>query len=607
MRVGASYQGNGKCEFVVWAPFLSKVNIKLLSPYHRVIPMEKDSYGYWKACVEKVLPDTKYFYCLEEERDRPDPASHFQPEGVHGPSQVIDHILFPWADEEWRGIDISQMVIYELHVGTFTQEGTFEAIVSRLEGLREVGINTIELMPVAQFPGERNWGYDGVYPYAVQNSYGGPEGLKKLVARCHKEGLAVILDVVYNHLGPEGNYLWDYGPYFTDKYKTLWGKAINFDDAYSDEVRNFFIENPIHWFQLYHIDALRLDATHAIFDMSAKPFLQELGERVGELVKLTRKRHYLIAESNLNDARMVKPRALGGYGMDALWCDDFHHSLRTLLTREHQGYYLDFGKTEHLVKSLREGFVYSGQYSQYRKRKYGSSSKDRHGEQFIVFSQNHDQVGNRRLGERLSSLVSFEALKLAAGSVLLSPYIPLLFMGEEFGAETPFLYFISHSDPDLIRAVREGRRKEFEAFDWKGHVPEPDNLETFLQSKVNWEKRMEGRHKVLLGFYKNLIELRKNMPALSNLDKDSREVWGLEKDQIIVMRRWEDDNHLFILFNFSSQGKKLTIPLPEGRWKKRLDSSEKIWDGPGSPIPERIDSGDEIMVRGHSFAMFMRE
>src|SRR5574341_367200 len=475
MRIGANYLEDGNCEFVVWAPFLEKVELKMVSPVgakrasHIFIPMEKNKLGYWKAVIHEVLPGTLYSYRLEDEKERTDPASYSQPAGVHEPSQVVDHKAFNWEDECWEGIGISQMIIYELHVGTFTQEGTFEAIIPRLNEIRDVGINAIEIMPVAQFPGERNWGYDGVYLFAVQNSYGGPEGLKRLVSECHKKAIEVILDVVYNHFGPEGSYLWDYGPYFTEKYEIPWGKAINFDGVYSDEVRNFFIENAIYWFKNYHIDALRLDAIHSIIDMSAKPFLQELAERVEEFSKQEKRKFYLTAESALNDARVIKPKESGGYGIDAQWCDDFHHSLHTLLTGEDQGYYIDFGRVEQLVKSLREGFVYTGGYSQYRKRRHGNSSKDIPGEQFVVCSQNHDQIGNRMLGERLSNIIPFEGLKLAAGVVLLSPFVPLLFMGEEYGEEAPFLYFVSHSDPDLIEAVRKGRKQEFTAFNWKGN------------------------------------------------------------------------------------------------------------------------------------------
>jgi len=607
MRIGANYLGGGRCEFTVWAPFLNKVDLKIISPEKKVFSLQKDKKGYWKTVGEEVFPGSLYLYSLNGERDRPDPASHFQPQGVHGASQVVDHNSFNWEDKSWKGIELSEMIVYELHVGTFTSEGTFEAVIPRLDEIKDVGINAIEIMPISQFSGERNWGYDGVYPFAVQSSYGGPEGLKRLVNECHKEEIAVILDVVYNHLGPEGNYFWEFGAYFTDRYRTPWGQAVNLDDAYSDEVRNFFIENALHWFGHYHIDALRIDAIHAIFDMSARPFLQELAEIVEEFSKQQNRKFYLIVESDLNNSKVIRPRELGGYGIDAQWCDDFHHSLHTLLTGENQGYYIDFGSIEHLVRSLKEGYVYSGQYSEYRKRSHGNSSKDRPAGQFIVCSQNHDQIGNRMLGERLSSLVSFESLKLVAGAVLLSPYIPLLFMGEEYGENAPFLYFVSHSDPDLIEAVKKGRKEEFKAFSWRGEPPDPQSTETFLRSKIGWEKRYQGKHKVLLDFYKNLLGLRRTIPALSNLDNKSLDVRGLEDKRVLLMRRCKDDNSVLFIFNFNNIDIKLTIPLTAEVWKKILDTSEKIWSGPGTLLPERIPQGKEVTVRGQSLALYMRE
>jgi maltooligosyltrehalose trehalohydrolase len=607
LNIGANYIGNGKYEFVVWAPLLKDIAIKLTSHTEQFIPMEQDTKGYWVAKVENVSAETLYLYRLENEKDRPDPASHFQPKGVHGPSQVIDHGSFKWEDGNWRGIPFIEMIMYELHVGTFTPEGTFDAVMKRLDDLKDLGINAIEIMPVAQFPGERNWGYDGVYPFAVQNSYGGPDGLKRLVNECHKKGMAIILDVVYNHLGPEGNYLWDFGPYFTDKYKTPWGMAVNFDDAYSNEVRNFFIENALHWFRNYHIDALRLDAIHGISDLSAKPFLQELAEKVEELSLKAGRKFYLIAESDLNDSRVIRPRELGGFSIDAQWCDDFHHSLHTLLTGENQGYYMDFGRIEHLVKSFGDGYVYSGQYSEYRKRNHGNSSKDRQAKQFVVFSQNHDQIGNRMFGARLTNLVSFESLKLAAGIFLLSPYIPLLFMGEEYGEDSPFLYFVSHSDQGLIEAVWKGRREEFKAFSWKGEPPDPDNINTFLKSKIILEKKENGNHKVLLDFYKYLIKLRKETPAFSNLNKDNLEVSGFEDDKILFLRRWKDGSHVFCIFNFNKEERKIRTFLPEIKWSKILDSSDVIWKGPGSLLPDRINGGEEVTLRGCSFAVYIME
>ncbi len=607
MKIGTNYAGNERCEFNVWAPLVNKVAVKIISPVEKVIPMEKDNEGYWKTSIAGITPASKYFYLLCDEKERTDPASHYQPDGVHGASQVIDHSAFRWSDENWRGIPLSEMIMYELHVGTFTPDGTFKAIIPRLDELRDTGINTLELMPVSQFPGERNWGYDGVYPYAVQNSYGGPDGLKHLVNECHRREISVILDVVYNHLGPEGNYLRDFGPYFTNTYHTPWGEAVNFDSAYSREVRNFFIENAIHWFNHYHIDALRLDAIHAIFDMGAKHFLSELSERVEEFSQKKGRKFYLIAESDLNDSRVVIPRESSGYGVDGIWCDDFHHAIHTLLTGEERGYYLDFGKIEHMRKSIHEGFVYSGEYSEFRKRNHGNSSKDIPAKQMVVFAQNHDQTGNRMLGERLSALVSFEALKLTAGIVLLSPYIPLLFMGEEYGEIAPFLYFVSHSDRALIEAVRQGRKKEFGEFKWQGEPPDPQSTETFLKSKIHWEKRNEGTHRILLDFYKNLITLRRTIHAFSHSDKKSLDVDSLEKEKIVFVKRGRDTNHVFLIFNFNNADVSITPALHDDTWSKILDSSEKIWNGPGSLLPKKLNYGDEITIRGQGFVVYNKD
>ncbi len=548
MKIGANLLRDHKSEFVVWAPFVKNVELQVFSGNNTALPMKRDASGYWGIITDVVSPGDLYLFRLDN-KERPDPASYFQPTGVRGPSQVIDHQSFHWTDLNWKGIPLSEMIMYELHVGTFTQEGTFDAIIPRLDELTVSGVNTIEIMPVAQFPGERNWGYDGVYAFAVQNSYGGPDGLKQLVNACHQKGISVILDVVYNHMGPEGNYLRDFGPYFTDRYKTPWGEAMNFDGPYSNEVRNFFIKNALYWFENFHIDALRIDAVHGIFDMNAKHFLKELAEAVRDYSRIKGREYYLIAESDLNDARVIQPGEKGGYGLDGHWCDDFHHCLHTLLTNELDGYYMDFGRTEHLAKSLREGFVYSGQYSRFRKRNHGSSSKDIPPERFVVFSQNHDQTGNRMNGERLSSLVSFESLKLAAGLVLLSPYIPLLFMGEEYGETAPFLYFVSHSDEHLINAVREGRKKEFASFNWGKEPPDPQNPETFHLSRLNWEKRYTGNGKILLDFYKTLIRIRKEIPALANFNRNCLEVKFDEEKKVIIVKRWKDNNSLLSIFN----------------------------------------------------------
>ena len=436
ISLGASYLGERQCRFRVWAPFVSKVELHLLSPNEQIVPMGKDQRGYHEAVVKQLEPGALYRYRLDGDKERPDPASRYQPDGVHGPSQVVDP-HFCWSEAHWAGLPLKEYVLYELHVGTFTPDGTFSAIIPHLDQLKDLGITAVELMPVAQFPGDRNWGYDGVYPFAVQNSYGGPGGLKLLVDACHQRGLAVVMDVVYNHLGPEGNYLADFGPYFTDSYKTPWGPAVNYDGPYSDDVRRFFIENALHWLIDFRIDALRIDAVHGIFDSSAQPFLEELALTVQEHTERLNRQIYLIAESDLNDSRLVRSRKLGGYGLDAQWNDDFHHALHTLLTSERSGYYEDFGLCRDLATAFRDGFVYSGKYSRYRKRRHGNDARVIASHRLVVFSQNHDQVGNRMRGDRLSALVSFESLKLAAGVVILSPFIPLFFMGEEYQVKPP--------------------------------------------------------------------------------------------------------------------------------------------------------------------------
>ncbi|MBD1937989.1 malto-oligosyltrehalose trehalohydrolase [Microcoleus sp. FACHB-68] len=604
MKNGAYYLGDGRCEFIVWAPTLKEVTVHIVSPEDRLISMQQDEQGYWKVTAENINPGTLYFYKLEGKNDRPDPASDFQPQGVHGPSQVIARNNFVWNDMNWSGIPLEEMIIYELHVGTFTEEGTFEAMIPRLKDLAELGVNAIEIMPVAQFPGDRNWGYDGVFPYAVQNSYGGPEGLKKLVNACHQEGISVILDVVYNHLGPEGNYLPEFGPYFTDKYRPVWGEALNFDDQYSDGVREFFINNAMYWFEDYHIDALRLDAIQAIFEVGARPFLQELATATDTLSQQLGRKLYLIAESDLNDVRVLRPKELGGFGLDAQWCDDFHHSLHALLTGESDRYYQDFGKCEHLEKAFKESFVYSGQYAPHRKRKHGNSAKDQPGEQFVVFSQTHDQIGNRILGDRLSKLVSFEGLKLAAGAVLISPYIPFLFMGEEYGEEAAFLYFVSHSDENIIEAIRKDKQEEFKAFEGRGEFQDPQSPDTLQNCKLNWEKKQQGKHKALWEWYQRLIQLRRTVSALKKLDKESLEVSSIEEEKNICLRRWTKDSQIFCIMNFND--KEVTFPakIPAGNWQKILDSSDQKWMGAGTTLPDTIEPSQKLTVKSQSFALY---
>jgi maltooligosyltrehalose trehalohydrolase len=593
--LGATPLGGDACGFLVWAPAITQVEVHILSPEERIVPLEKISRGYHHGVAQGVKPGTRYFYRLDGNTERPDPASKFQPEGVHGPSRVIDH-NFVWEGPHWSGIPLSHYVLYELHVGTFTAQGTFDAIVPHLDELKDLGITSVEIMPVAQFPGDRNWGYDGVYPFAVQNSYGGPEGLKRLVNACRQRGLAVTLDVVYNHLGPEGSYLNDFGPYFTDRYRTPWGSAINFDGPDSDEVRRFFIQNALYWVTEFRVDALRLDAVHGIFDFSALHFLHELACAVHAQAERLNRRIYVIAESDLNDARLVRSQELGGYGLDAQWNDDFHHALHTLLTKERTGYYEDFGRIQDLAKAFVEGFVYSGAYSPARRRRHGNTSKTISARKFVVFAQNHDQVGNRLKGDRLSALVSFEGLKLAAAVVLLSPFIPLLFMGEEYGETAPFPYFVSHSDPDLIEAVRRGRRQEFAYLQGADEPPDPQEEATRQSANLDHSLRHQGNHRILYELHKELIKLRSEIRAFAGQSKDRMEVVCLERERTLVVRRWGGKEHVAVIFHFGDTAVSVTIPLPQGRWVKRLATGEKRWNGPGRDLSTALHSDGEVSV-----------
>lgn len=606
--LGAVYLTERRCQFRTWAPFSQKVDVHIVSPRERVIPLESEGNGYFAATTESVKPGDRYLYRLDGQKERPDPASRFQPEGVHGPSQVVD-TRFPWEDDSWSGLPLRDYVIYELHVGAYTKKGTFESIIPHLDELKDLGITAIELMPVAQFPETRNWGYDGVYPFAVQNSYGGPDGFRRLVNACHGRELAVILDVVCNHLGPEGNYLWDFGPYFTDRYKTLWGSVVNFDGPYSDAVRRFFIENALYWVNECHVDALRIDAVHAILDFSAQPFLQELASAVHDWAERLNRQVYLIAESDLNDTRVIRSLDLGGYGLDAQWNDDFHHALHTLLTGDRTGYYQDFGQLRDLAKAFREGFVYSGEYSPYRRRRHGNSSRDIPAHRLVVFAQNHDQVGNRMGGERLSQLTSHEGMKLAAGVVLLSSFIPLLFMGEEYGETAPFPYFMSHSDSSLIEAVQRGRREEFAAFGWADEPPDPQDEATFLRAKLRHSLRRKDRHKVLLELYRDLLQFRREIPALGRLSKDDMEVTDYEHEKVLVIRRWNGPDEALGVFHFGGLAATRRISLPEGNWIKRLDSADERWQGPGSQVPAEIISDGEMALplSPYSFILFTRK
>jgi maltooligosyltrehalose trehalohydrolase len=596
LRVGATSLGDNVTRVCVWAPRAGRVDLHVVAPHDRIIPLEPREHGYHEARVEGFGPGGRYFFRLDGDKARPDPASRFQPEGVHGPSEVIDP-RFDWQDAGWFGLPLEQYVIYELHVGTFTPEGAFDAIIPRLAVLKDLGVTALELMPVAQFPGGRNWGYDGAFPFAVQNSYGGPAGLKRLVNACHAQGLCLILDVVYNHLGPEGNYLGDFGPYFTDRYQTPWGSALNFDGPDSDEVRRFFLENALYWQTEFHVDALRLDAVHAIRDFSARPFLEELVDETTLQARRLNRRFHLIAESDLNDTRLIRPKELGGYGLHAQWSDDFHHALHTLLTGERDSYYQDFGDFGQLVRAYRDGFVYDGRYAPSRQRRHGSSSRAIPPRQLVVCAQNHDQIGNRMLGDRLSQSLSLDDLKLAAAAVILSPYLPLLFMGEEYCETAPFQYFTSHQDPALAEAVRNGRREEFAAFRWQGEVPDPQDEATFQRSKLDFDLRERDRHAVLWKFYRELIRLRKTVPALALLSKEQQEVVGFSREKTLFVRRWTDADAVCLVLHFEPEERALAVPVSEGRWRKVLDSAEATWIGQASKLPPQLTSDGSAVLR----------
>lgn len=603
-KIGFHLKEDHTGEAVVWAPFCKKVDLEIIKPQRKLVNLHKDAFGYWRNRVE-AEEGSLYFFRLDDGPQRPDPASLSQPQGVHGPSRIIRVKRRKWKDHEWKNVALSKIISYELHIGTFTREGTFDAAIKKLRYLKDLGVNAIEIMPVAQYPGSRNWGYDGVYPFAVQESYGGVDGLQNLVEACHLEGIAVILDVVYNHMGPEGNYLSEYGPYFTDKYKTPWGQALNFDDAYCDEVRNFFIQNAMMWFEDFHIDGLRLDAVHAIKDLSPHHFIRQLAEETARLSDRLGIRKYLIAEIDLNDARFIQPFEIGGYGAHVQWIDEFHHAIHALVTGEKAGYYSDFGSPEQLVKAYNEAYVYSGNYSSHRKKFFGSDASARSFSQFMVFSQNHDQVGNRMLGDRLSTLIPFEALKLVAGAYLLSPYIPLIFMGEEYGEKRPFQYFVSHTDDELVEAVRKGRKNEFKDFQNAGETPDPQSEETFNRSKLSWET-IGKDSAALLKFYKALILFRKSHAVFEDQDRKSLKAWLSKNQNIIVHKSCREGEDLLMVLNFSKSENMESLSM-QGKWNKAFASAEIQWEGPGPDLPEAFTSILQIAMKPYSIAVYTRK
>ena len=499
--------------FRVWAPRPKKVEVQAAN---QVFPMSAGP-GAWWAAEAPLEPGGDYGFILDGAGPFPDPRSPWQPHGVHGLSRCVDHGAFRWTDAAWQPPPLSSAVIYELHVGTFTPAGTHAAAIEKLGHLAALGVTHLELMPVNEFPGERGWGYDGVDLFAPHHAYGGPQGLKELVDACHARGLAVLLDVVYNHLGPSGNYLDRFAPYFSARHHSPWGPAVNFDGPDSDEVRRFFCDNARMWLRDYHLDGLRLDAVHAIVDTSAEPFLEQLGIEVKQLEAQLNRALVVIAESDLNDPRLLWPRERGGFGLDAQWSDDFHHALHAVLTGEQNGYYADFGTLAQLAKALQQAYVFDGVYSSYRRRRHGRSPAGLSGHRFLAYLQNHDQIGNRAQGERSRNLMGLGRLKAGAALLFTSPFVPMLFQGEEWGAGTPFLYFADHREPELARAVRDGRCREFAAFGWRpDEIPDPQAGATFERSKLAWSEISHPLHLEVLDWHRQLIRLRRAEPALTD-------------------------------------------------------------------------------------------
>jgi maltooligosyltrehalose trehalohydrolase len=549
-------------KFSVWAP-LAKTSVELVCAEQR-FAMTAAADGYWHLECDPAGIAAGYRFSLDGSSPLPDPRSAWQPEGVHGPSYPVDTAaLKAISRTSFQQKPLSKAIIYELHIGTFTPEGTYAGAVNKLSHLVALGVTHVEVMPLATFPGKHGWGYDGVYLFAPQPSYGTPEDLARFVAACHAQGLAVLLDVVYNHLGPDGNYLRNFAPYFTDHVKTGWGDAINYDGAYSDGVRQFVLDNARMWLEVYGFDGLRLDAVGAIFSFEAVHLLEELANAVHAFADANNRCIVLIAESDLNDPRLVHAPERGGYGLDAHWADDFHHALHSAMTGETIGYYVDFNGVEDVAMALRDSYVYQGQYSAHRKRRHGRPPADVRPDQLVVNSQNHDQIGNRAKGERLSMLLKPIQLKAVAAVTILSPFVPLLFQGEEWGASTPFFYFTDHQNKELGQLVAEGRRQEFKTFGWVHEVPNPQQHETFESSRLNWDELSRSPHQELFDWYQKVIALRAfdrhPLPLPVNVSYDATQRW-----------LWFVRGDLCVVVNFASQ--PVDIPFPDGTWRLLLSS-----------------------------------
>ena len=567
-RCGAIGCGDDSVRWRVWAPKAERVGLVLIDgEARREIPMQREEDGYHGHVEAGVSPGRRYAYRLGDGPDRPDPCSLWQPEGVHGPSAVVLPDRFSWHDHDWKGVRREDLAFYELHVGTFTTEGTFEAIIPRLHDLRDLGVTAIEIMPVGQFPGDRNWGYDGVLPYAAQDSYGGPMGLHRLVDACHAAGLAIYLDVVYNHFGPEGCYLGEFGRYFNDRYRTPWGAAVNYDGHGCDAVRDYALDNVRMWLEEFHLDGLRVDAVHAIFDLSARHILRAIAEVAAESGERRGWPALIIGESDLNDPRVLYPHDRGGYGLDAQWSDDFHHAVHAYLTGERLGYYMDFGEVGHVARAFERPFLYAWDYSPHRRRKHGAPADGLSGDRFVVCLQNHDQVGNRASGDRLCTLLDPPVRRLSAGLLLLAPHLPLLFMGEEYGEENPFPFFCSFGDAQLVQSVREGRKKEFEAFAEDGEVPDPQDEGTFASAKLDWSWPEGSQRAGLRRLYRDLLRSRREWPALRDFDRRSARLLPDEKaGPVLELVRGDEASGGAVraYFNLGDRPAPLPCGVPDG-------------------------------------------
>jgi maltooligosyltrehalose trehalohydrolase len=541
------------------------------------VPMVEQSGGWWRVDVPDAGPGTGYRFSLDGGDPRPDPRSAWQPDGVDGPSVVVDHRSFEWHDGAWKGARLASAVLYELHVGTFTATGTFAGVIEHLDALVDVGVTAIELLPVAEYPGEWGWGYDGVLLWAPHHAYGGPDGLKRLVDAAHQRGLAVVLDVVYNHLGPAGNYLGEFGPYFTDRYATPWGSAINVDGAGSVGVRDFIVTNACSWFVDYHIDGLRLDAVHAIIDDSALHVLEELATTVDALADHLGRPLWLIAESDRNDPRLVASREAGGFGLAATWNDDFHHALHATLTGERSGYYEDYGPVGLIARCYRQVYAYGRHWSPFRQRHHGRPVGDLPATRFVGYLQNHDQIGNRAVGERSSSLMRVGRTRIGAALVLLGPFVPMLFQGEEWAASSPFQYFTNHPDPELGHAVSEGRRREFAAFGWSpDDVPDPQDPDTRGRSVLDWDERNDGEHADAFRWHRDLLAIRRTYPELTDGRRQDIDVRFDEDVPWLVIRR----GRVILVCNLGPE--PLDVPAP--------------FVSPGAALEVLLASGDEVAV-----------